>query len=219
MKTYVPIHGTWARRDHPDGGDWWQRDSPFAQAMREHGWQAANEADPYVWSGHIGGVSGWLHKWFSKAPDNMGDWIAAGHALRWYLRCYENRPRVVIAHSHGMVPALRAALLLPIDILVTIGSPIRDDHRDLYRNSRENIGVHLHVYDEKFDLTGSLGSFGDSSLDWWWNPNSRRHPYATNLPLADIGHSGPLHDRLDKWFRDVLPIVEGHYAALTSPVA
>lgn len=212
MRTcYLPIHGTWARQEDGAGVDWWQSGGPFAHSMKLAKWDILRADDPYVWSGDVNGVAGALHRFVGKPPNDKGDWTCAGRALRWYLRVYAVAcTRVLIAHSHGVNPAIFAAAAGErIDVLVSIGSPVRSDLSDYYARARENIGFWLHVYDSKFDRTGSFGAIGDGNFDWWWNPKSRMQIHAhQNLALPGIGHSRLFLERLDLFHGQVLPVVQ-----------
>ena len=210
MTRILPIHGTWARREDATGDQWWQCGSPFHTALTAHCYDYLQPDDPFVWSGDVNGMAGILHRFVGKPPNDKGDWTSAARALRWYLRLYApTGPRIVIAHSHGVNPAIYAAAAgARLDVLVTIASPVRDDMRETYRIARPNIGYWLHVYDAKFDRTGSAGAFGDGSFDWWWNPKSRHQPVAhQNLALLGISHSRLLNEDSARFMSEVLPLV------------
>lgn len=187
---YIPIAGTDAWRD-----GWVVDDEhPFPQFMRAHGFRPirAEDGRPFRWSTRLAGLKPW---------GDERDWIAGADALYYFLKGVEFYDRIIFAHSHGgQVAAICAASKVPIRCLVTIGTPVRTDIP--WDQAEEYIGTHVHVYDDKWDWMGWLGSIGDGHVS---DRRDFTRPDVCNVALKGISHSKIVRDP-DEYHR----WVDGH---------
>lgn len=201
---YIPVAGTNGWSDDSNELDsygqrnirWWQ-DSMFYFFMKEHGFDVPNRRDPFVWTTDLGGVQFWRRFPIFKGKINQirdhRDWIAGAAALRWYCKAHVplEVPVSIIAHSHGLqVVAYACDQGLVVDNLITVGSPIRDDMKHLYKCIRDSEIRWLHISDGNNDRIQLAGQFGDGIF------TRRRHNIYANFnnPLLNISHSRILSD-------------------------
>lgn len=176
---YIPIAGTDAWRD----GWVVDNDHPFPHFMRANGLTPIRGDDgrPFRWSTRLTGLKPW---------NDERDWIAGADALYYFLKGIDYYDRIVFAHSHGgQVAAICAASKVPLRCLVTIGTPVRTDIP--WVTAEQYIGTHIHVFDDKWDWMGWLGSIGDGKI------SDRRDfglPEVHNVALKGISHSKIVRD-------------------------
>ena len=191
--TVLPIAGTWGwkgdLRDYRS--EWWHPESPFMTFLAEQGVVHLCPTDPFIWSTHVNGALFWAK--------NHTDWQAGGAALCYYLGsshygpdCTTVKQRRIIAHSHaGQLVAYAAAFRqLQIDVLITVGSPVRADMLPIYRAARPQIRRWLHISSDWSDRMQWYGEWFDGRVGV-----ARRQPFAdVNDNLRQIGHSKILRD-------------------------
>ena len=179
------VQGTWGWSQQ-----WWQLGSEWWRFMGQH------DAQPNTVNGRLfrwsTGLGSSLQFW--RRDRHVVEWEAAGDALSYYLDGVPLEERIVVAHSHGGQVAFFAASNLPIHRLITIGTPVREDMRDVVQSALPNLGSWMHVCDIASDYTAWWGAFGDGHVG-----NAREftveHPhFAGNVQIANIGHSGLLND-------------------------
>jgi hypothetical protein len=174
MIEYLAVAGTHGTRREDE---WNHLGSAFTRFMLRRGFVSIEEraASPFVWSTDLD--LGRSHR----------DWQAGGRALLYYLvpplhphlRLPPGRTRLV-AHSHGGQVALYAASYgLKVECLVTVGTPVRGDMREVAEAARPNIKRWLHLYSPR-DLTQILGSLFGGGF------RVRRR-----MPLADLNREMP----------------------------
>lgn len=101
----------------------------------------------------------------------------------------------IVAHSHGGNVALEASTNTWIDVLITLGTPVRDD----YPGNSQNIGLWIQGYAPGDDVQ-VRGGYGDS---WCWGqgecgPAGRE--FADADDNVDTGiETGPLASHSDLW--------------------
>ena len=143
MTPVLLLHGTWGRADN----GWWRPGSEFWRAAESCGVTFADPDDPFEWSGRLDGVVG-----------QHSEWWLWGKALR---REGKRWPALtVIAHSHGGQVAIYAASFgLPIETLVTAGTPVRQDMLPIMHAARPQIKrwVHLFAEHDPVQLAGEVG--------------------------------------------------------------
>lgn len=202
---YIPIAGTDAWRD----GWVVDNDHPFPQFMKTQGFTPirADDGRPFRWSTRLTGLKLW---------NEERDWIAGADALYYFIKGIPFFDRIVFAHSHGgQVAAICAASRVPIRCLVTIGTPVRTDIP--WSQAEQYIGTHIHVYDDRWDWMGWLGSIGDGHI------SDRRdfpHPDVRNVALKGISHSKIVRDsNAFHWWVDgnILELVRESPDAFGSP--
>lgn len=135
---------------------WHDIDGGMAALWASYGWDVLDRDMPFVWSTRLDGVWGASHTW-----------QAAGYGLWYwsraitYQRYGQIRPISVVAHSHGSQVALYAANYgMPIDLLVTMHSPVRMDMASIYKRARKNIKQWVHIY-SRWDLWQMMGGLLD----------------------------------------------------------
>lgn len=206
----LPIAGTegW-------GDPWWQDGSPWLLALQNAHCRPLRQETlrglrPFRWDTDVDGldpvaslgniVRGLLNR--RKAEVVHRDWQAGGEACGTFLRDVPYRNRNVIAHSHGGQVAIYAGLDRSIRTLVTVGTPVRGDMQDVYEEARKNIGYHLHICDDTFDLWGTLGQLfdGDVRIERTF-PKAWAHGPDLTLTLQGIGHGKVLRDpkEITRW--------------------
>lgn len=209
----LPIAGTegW-------GDLWWQDGSPWLQALANAHClplrkQTHRGLRPFLWSTDLDGVNGWaaLQNMIRQLLNRRHvavvhrDWQAGGEACSWFLADFAYRKRNLIGHSHGGNVAIYCALDRSIRSLVTVGTPIRGDMQEVYEEARPNIGYHMHICDDTFDLWGTLGQLfdGDVRIDRTFPADWKAQPDLT-LTLRGIGHGKILRDakEITRWQTD-----------------
>lgn len=190
----ISVPGTWAAaRD----GQWADPCGGFAAYLRGFGlvpWLHPVTGTPYEWSGDINGT------WWQRPARKHADWIAAGKALRWYV-C-DHLPAAdtrILAHSHGLQCVLYAcAGGLKVAVLVTVGSPIREDMRETVRAARPNIGYWLHIRAESGDWMQWFGQLFDGRIsvgrDALWRIDGDLIGADQQASVPDIEHTRVLDD-------------------------
>lgn len=178
MSTVILIEGTW-------GGTWAHPDSPFRALLHDQGFNALRFQG---WTGNVGGVPNIL------ARGNHQDWIAGGHALGYFLDRLPYADRNLIAHSHGVAPALYAAALEQTKIrrLISVCSPVRADLQRTATAARPLIGYWRHVASIGFDAAQWAGELLDGHLSF-----TRTHKWTQahdSMFVPKIGHSRLLND-------------------------
>ena len=154
------IHGTWAEDD-----PWWRWPDRLPTYLDSVTHDVYRGADPFHWSGDN------THDAREKAARALITWLAE-HPV--------DRVRLV-AHSHGGNVVFKATELasageIQINLLVLLGTPMRDD----YLPDLGKIRKVLNVYSED-DVVQWLGAFGH------WRDDGRRLPdgsQITNLQVA-----------------------------------
>jgi hypothetical protein len=159
----VLVHGTDGLKS---AANWWRPASPFVSMLHYHGRTLLDEADPFWWSGVLGGTT-------AAPPYNPDDawardrrlvlWSDAGMKLRWYLDAKAHgEPVDVVCHSHGGAVLVFALLYgAKIRNVVSVSSPIRNDmlvHRA--EATKRLLGRLLHFFDNT-DMTQAEGCIGD----------------------------------------------------------
>lgn len=188
------IQGTWAW-GHSKEGQWWECKSAFCAFLELAGVATIGGARPFIWSTEVDGL-GWLQR--RKAKRHL-IWESAGDNLFAYLKppmsLYDDyvpiADRNLIGHSHALqVIAYACAAGLKINRLITLGSPIRKDMADIYRQARPNIGHWLHVHSDGSDKIQWFGELLDGHLGI-----VREAPLADrNVLIAKVSHSKLLND-------------------------
>lgn len=150
--------------------------------MAEQGFVPVDVRDPFIWSTDL----------------SREAWLSGGAALTWYImvKCPLDMPVRMIVHSHGLQPTLWAAAMgVKIDVLISIGSPAREDMRDVATLARPNIRRWLHVRSAEWDPYEWLGEIGDGGFIF-----DRNKPPSVDLleTLPRVGHSKILFD--PSWF-------------------
>ena len=180
---FTLVGGTWSF-DGEDRHEWWQYDSAFAAFLKAHGLNPSHPV-PFIWSSDIDGGFRW--PWTKR---KFRDWESAGYALAYYLDDVPPERRLVIAHSHGGQVALFAASQgTRIAQLVTVGTPVRRDMREVRALARPNIKHWLHVH-VKADRMQRLGELFDGHL----GIHREFEEADVNAHVDDrkVGHSGVL---------------------------
>ncbi len=145
-------------------------------------------AKPFVWSTDLSGVPFITRK-------NHTDWAAGGAALAYFTACRSQRPgsqTALIVHSHGLQVAAYAAAQhdLKINLLISMGSPIRKDMTEQYKALRLNTKYWLHVHSDGSDRWQWFGEMFDGHFGI-----VRESPFADkNDFVAKVGHSELLRD-------------------------
>lgn len=177
----ITVEGTWGRKRGPYA--WWRWGSEFWRQLESHGFDRVhieNEELKFDWNDSLEGIFG-----------KNTRWVDGGKELFYYIDAFHNPDKklVVFAHSHGgQVATYTAALGAPIDVLVTMATPVRKDWRKYYAVARHNVKHWFHIHSDNSDWMQWLGSLFDGT----WKL-MRDMPYAhTNISIPDIGHSGML---------------------------
>lgn len=172
---------------------WFQFGSTFDLMLRAEGFAPALE-QPFIWSGDLDGLP----------PFFAGNDFEAGiDNLVFYLATLPREDRNVIGHSHGGGIAVRTAKILPINNLITIGTPARKEVREAGRLALASghLTSWTHVFDKTWDWWGFLGSIGDASFRL---SRAMDIPGMEDLKLPGIGHTALLSDRHPEIWRDIL---------------
>lgn len=195
MTSVLLVQGTYAW-GHTAGLQWWECRSPFGAFLRSMDFNIIGGDRPYIWDTDLDGI-GWLHRRPFKKHRN---WEAAGLSLYSYLIPPLNaqwddyvpiEDRNLIGHSHAMqVIAYACAAGMKVNRLITIGSPVREDMRDVYQLARMNIRNWMHVHSDGSDRVQWFGELFDGHLGI-----VREQPAADrNLLVANVSHSKLLND-------------------------
>lgn len=180
MTPFILVSGAWGLKPFHPYYEWW-RTAPWLTWMAERGFVPLDAWDPYIWSTDVTREAS----------------LAGGASLLWYVRAKNvDRPIRIIAHSLGVQPVLFASAFgLSVDVLISIGSPNREDMTDIIQLARPQIRRWLHIRTQEWDPFEWLGELGDGG----W-PFDRNVVPACDLveTLPRIGHSGILFD--PAWF-------------------
>lgn len=200
----ILVAGTGSWKDKNDA-DWYCPGHPFGKFLEGAGVGATYDRDkPFIWSTDLGGMP-----WTGDK-----DWAAGGAALNYFVRyatktfgaVTTNMPvraceTALIVHSHGLQVAAFAAHEhdLKVDVLVSFGSPIRNDLAPRYAALRKNTRFWLHFYSDKTDKWQKLGELFDGGWKRWLPGGDSRFvgacPYADrNEFVPRVGHSELLRD-------------------------
>lgn len=196
------VPGTFAWGDDPNPAlprNWWRPGSPLLLALGLLGLESLCPEDPYRWSTELGGVR-FYHRWpwFRSRRDHRC-WHSGADGQRWWMiaKGIPLADRRALVHSHGLQPTLYAAAdwhePMYLERLISVGSPLRADMRDVVERARPRIRRWLHVTDDA-DRIQRKGLFGDGEWglpDWVDDPQLGPDTY---LVLPGIGHSRLLQD-------------------------
>lgn len=187
----ILVPGTHAAlKDRPK--QWHHPSSPFVAFLRSQGLRLA-DCEQFVWTTELDGVRWWPWQWFRK--DDHTDWRAAGANFKRYLATIPFEDRNVLAHSHaGQLVFYSLRLGARIRRLVTIGTPVRKDMRDVVWAAKNQLfktgGRWRHFYSPDGDRTQWLGSLQLNNLFGI----ERKFNHAENCPTPGAGHSRVLND-------------------------
>lgn len=194
MTSVLLIPGTYGWGWTDDAAQWWHPSSPFVAFLQREGFAILGGDCPFVWSTELDGIPNWL-----KRPKRKHViWEAGGLNLYAYLanrlvpiEYVPIRDRNIIAHSHAMqVVAYGCANGLKVNRLLTIGSPVREDMRDVYELARPNIAQWRHLYSDASDRIQWFGTLFDGKLGI-----VRRQAFADlNVQVPRVSHSKLLHE-------------------------
>lgn len=198
MTRFLPTAGTHGWRGDPVG-DWWQRGSQYLRMMREHEFAPYAPDRPFVWTTSLDGL--WPWPW-QRAETKHLTWRAAGLNKYAYLvpPIYGGAENGIAAtpmatrlvdHSHaGNVTAYACAAGLYVHVLITIGTPVRDDMAEVWAQARPRIGTWVHVHSDSSDWWQVAGGLFDGKLGI-----DRKMPLAdVNIRIPRVGHTGILTD-------------------------
>lgn len=194
-------------------GTWWQPRSFFVRHLERHGFFQVTwpNGKPFRWTTALNGLRA-LRRWVGL-PYEPRDWLVGGEALSGLLSIvrhkYGDEHLNVIAHSHGLWPAILAASEhTPIRCLLSIAPPGRADMRAEILAARPHIRYWVLVVDRDFDVWAALGGIGDGAVGvdrtFGFLPPPARPDLIIHLP--DVGHSklleaaGAVHWDDDKLF-------------------
>lgn len=221
MIPYTAIRGTWGYRGLLDQNHWATQGSPVADYLELHGLKLITDRQGrgFTWTTALDGWQFW-RRIVGKHPD-ISDWEVGGACLKDYYMpptvpdeyWTPGSKVIVIAHSHGVNPAIIAAALgMKINVLVTVSSPVRVDVLRKYgAAARKNIGFHLHYWSDG-DRMQAVGGAGDRHygiIREYASSEDHQAIYVCNknVPLPrEAGHSGLLHEV--SWFGELLTAVE-----------
>lgn len=188
------IPGTHSAYTSKDREEWW--------------WSAGEEVSPFVrkvvmglgftprvfrWETRINGGPRLPWHWFRKRRHTT--WESWGDALAEDLREVPFTERMIVAHSHGGAVACRAVAQVPVKLLITISSPVRNDLTDWYRETARHADRWVHVHSDA-DRMFRWGSYFDGKFDLFTKDKSQ--PFAhQNIYIPKVGHSGLLRDPRD----------------------
>jgi pimeloyl-ACP methyl ester carboxylesterase len=170
--------------------DWDHPRSPFSQFLRAQGIHPLVEDDArrYGWSTVLDGVD-----------DSDDTWDASGRNLYHYfvpplgtgLPAIAPEETFIIGHSHaGNVIAHACGKYgLRINGLITVGTPIRGNLRELYAAAAPNIARHLHLHAGWRDYWQVFGALFDGRFGI-----HREHPEAERNDRMPKGHGDILRD-------------------------
>ena len=190
----VCVPGTWAWRGQNTRNAWYQAGSPWVTFMEAHGYKVLSKDRPFVWTTQLAGI-----------PFLTGkrDWEAGGANLWAYLdpaiKDYgvglRTGERNLVAHSHGLQVVLYAcAAGCRINTLISVGSPIREDMKDVAIAARHNIHTWVHLYGGHKDRWQWLGELFDGKLGVvrraaWERDGKIAVQADCSVQIDDIGHS------------------------------
>ena len=174
-KLYIPVAGTWARREFRTG-EWYRTDSPFDKQMTQLGYDRVdqngdpNRPDPGFWSGDVNGLLVQKLNFWRRSDTEwrLGGGDLASFITKRYHELAAADEVAIIAHSHGgQVVAFALTFLadtqtqLPNFRVVTVDTPVRTGRvlGFLWRRSMDKIYQRAsgaidrrwdHLYSERF---------------------------------------------------------------------
>lgn len=177
MPTYVPIAGTWAKKQ---AHRWTDPDSLFDCHLQKRGF--IREAAAFgFWSTALAGT-------FFSGPNHLA-WQFGGQQLYLFLCDLPYQKRNLFGHSHaGAVIAYALAMKPAVTVrsVVTIDSPMPRSLDPVWHEASKTIGVHVHLY----------GSGMGSKIRWFGQRGrfKRQMDWADHNIHVDGGHSGVVRD-------------------------
>lgn len=178
----VPVIGTWS------SGDAWANDpqSPFQKLVTARNFYVVRDSggEAFWWDGFLDGL---VRSKYSR-------WISAAYGFREFVLPIPYHHRNIVAHSHGgnvVLVALARYKDLKIRSLTTVGTPVREGDVDGLEAAKR-IGYWQHIYDDTFDLMGTLGGWLDGKFS-----QDRSFAYVPSVvrrPMHGIDHSKVLRD-------------------------
>ncbi len=177
----ILVAGTWGYRDLNPTQEWWWPSSAFAAMVKVAGHTIIGADCPYVWTTNLNGA---------VVGQKDVDWQVGGANLFSYAvppLCPDKRipsdELLIVAHSHGLQPALYAFARGMKGRLISVCSPVREDMMAVARMARTNISKWVHTYSE-CDETQVAGELCDGHLGI-----VRPHRLAdVNLDITPLGH-------------------------------
>lgn len=174
---WIPVYGT-----HGEDDAWATPQGVLAPLFARHGL----ELYPRRFEGFTGDLDG--------VPLDRGrDWPAGSYAFEYFVEPIPLLQRRVVAHSHGGAVVLDAAQRIPINTLITVGTPVRKEVREHGRIALErgHIRAWLHIHDAGWDWWQRLGMVFDRQ---WFGAPAFNLPGMVDHAVPRIGHSKVLHD-------------------------
>ncbi len=186
----VPGTGNWTLGSP---GGWYGPFSRFSRDMRVRGLVNINsEARPF-WSTGLAGVPSFTARPPYVTFSNKAAWEFGGTVLGRYLASLDVNSRRAVVHSHGLYPYMHAVAEHKIEcpILVSVGSPYREDMLDVVEAARPYIGYWLHISGGRSDWVAVGGGLFDSAFGV-----KRTHDLADkNTIIKGVGHSKVLREK------------------------
>ncbi len=186
MTRAILVAGTFGFRGSIPAGAWWAADSPFAKMIASLGLDVAGSRSgerSFIWSSDLDGVFESEHV----------DWKAGGSSLYEYVvpsLCAGARiapaETTIIAHSHGLQPALYAMAAGLQGRLVSVCSPCRADMQAVTKLARPNISRWTHLYDpdDPIQVAGQEP----------WACSRDAVLADANVQIPGMGHTGAVED-------------------------
>lgn len=171
--------------DNDDDVDWFHPKHPFAKMLQDSGISVLDDNGlPFIWTTNVDGLV--------VERKNHIDWSAGGAALSYFTRMKQETVPDIIAHSHGLQVVLYACANhgMRVNVLISVGSPVRKDMEEIAKKARLNIGHWIHIHSDKSDKWQWLGELFDGKFGI-----VREHPLADrNDFVPKVGHSELLRD-------------------------
>jgi len=173
-----PCAGTWSYDGKLTPDEWNHPQSAVMRYFAKYGIEHASPDEPFVWDGEFGRRKRLI-------------WLAAAEQFAYRLRRVPIEERNLMGHSFGGSVCVLTAAMVPINRLVTVSMPEREDMRDDYRKVSA-VGGWMHIAHLGFwgDYMQALGSM----LDGAWGVDRRvMLPGVQNVQIPKVGHSGLLN--------------------------
>ena len=195
----VCVPGTWAWSGMKTKDRWYMAGSPWVNFMESNGYKVLSKDRPFVWTTALAGI---------PFVTSKRDWEAAGVNLWAYLdpaiKDYgvglRTGERNLVAHSHGLQVAVYAAAAgCKLNTLISVGSPIREDMKEVAVAARPNIANWAHLYGghkDKWQWFGEMfdGKLGVVRTAIWRGQNGRPVAQAdVSVEIPCVGHSDLLY--------------------------
>lgn len=179
---YIPIPGTWAWDEDPNGHQWWERGSAYTDYMATLN-LVLHARTPFEWCTNLDGTL------FER---NHTIWKGAAKHLACHLERVPLEQRNLASHSHGGQVVFYACANegVKINNLITVGTPVRKDMEAVIAKARPNIAYWHHIFDSEKDFMAVLGGLFDGRF-------GIRHDFPQANSRSDIkgiGHSKILND-------------------------